>query len=358
MPSKRKASAVKAVKKLKEEKPTPASKAKSAKASQESSADRVPKTEEAATALLKYLRECEAKADASALLPEAGQVFLNVTLVQSLPRSTSKVRRPVELPHPIFTREDQEICFLTTNPQRTWKDKIAEANSDTLSNIKKVIDMNKLRKKFKSYELKRQLATGYHLFVADEAIMNFLPNLLGKAFFSRSKEPITINCKKFPQSLESAVKSTSYSIRDNTAVSILVGKTDFSAEEIAANTRAVIADLLKLCPSQWRDIHSLCLKGSDSPALYIYAHDFSESQANPVEGYKYPARHTLEVPALPESLKKDQSKTAKKVEVVPEEANDDNDDDDKESVFSDLSKISAMMDEEDEEIEEDEEDEE
>ena len=257
MPAKRKASAAKAVKKIKEDKPT---KPKAVKKSK-TDAERLPQTEQAAAALLKYLKECEAKADANALMPEAGHVFLNVTLVQSLPRTGSKVRRAVEIPHPIYTRDDQEVCFLTTNPQRTWKDKIAEANSDDLSNIKKVMDMNKLRKKFKSYDLKRQLATGYHLFVADEAIMNFLPGLLGKSFFSRSKEPVTINCKKFPQSLESALKSTSYSIRDNTSVSILVGKTDFTAEQIAANTRAVVADLVKLCPSNWRDIHSFALKG-------------------------------------------------------------------------------------------------
>ena len=64
-------------------------------------------------------------------------------------------------------------------------------------------------------------------------------------------------------------------------------------------------------------------KNSDSPALYIYAHNFVESEAEPITGYKYPTRHTLEVPDLPESLKKE---VPSKAEKEGDESEDDEDD--------------------------------
>ena len=50
-----------------------------------------------------------------------------------------------------------------------------------------VISLTKLRKNYKSYESKRQLADLYDVFICDDRIYHLLPKLLGKAFFAKKK---------------------------------------------------------------------------------------------------------------------------------------------------------------------------
>eukprot|EP01059_Diplonema_ambulator_P024202 TRINITY_DN4005_c0_g1_i3.p2 TRINITY_DN4005_c0_g1~~TRINITY_DN4005_c0_g1_i3.p2 ORF type:complete len:373 (+),score=184.95 TRINITY_DN4005_c0_g1_i3:1465-2583(+) len=295
--------------------------------------DRMPTTEKAAEALLKFMREKEGKEGKMDLLAEAGPVFVKFDLMQSSAKGVARKRTGVKLPHGIHNRDGNEVCLITTAPQRKWKDKI-KAQPEGLENVKKVIDMNKLRKKFKSYEEKRQLATAFNLFVADEAVMNFLPAMLGKVFFARSKEPLCINMKKFPASLKDALASTSYSLRDNNSASILIGRTDFTAAELAENCKVVMADVVSNLTNGWRDIYSVVLKGSDTPGLPIYAHNFVESKENPIQANVFPKRHRLEVPELEEPPAKKAKKEEKAAEVQ-EESDDD---------VSELSRISGLDD--------------
>ena len=167
----------------------------------------------AAAALVNYLKKQDESKAATSLLPEASKVFVSIQFLQSLPRRVSKIKCGVVLPHPIYTREDQEVCLITTGPQRKWKDKLQ--GQEGLENIKKIIDMNKLRKKYKAFESKRQLATGFNCFIADTAVAPFLPQILGKTFFQRNKEPLTINMTRAPRSIIRALHSTHYSIQDN-----------------------------------------------------------------------------------------------------------------------------------------------
>ena len=53
--------------------------------------------------------------------------------------------------------------------------------------LNKVIAMDKLRKNYKTYEMKRKLANSYELFFNDVNITPLLPPYLGKAFFTKKK---------------------------------------------------------------------------------------------------------------------------------------------------------------------------
>ncbi len=88
------------------------------------------------------------------------------------------------LPHSIYSADSTEVCLVTKDPQRTYKDMI-EAKRITF--VKRVIGISKLKLKFKTYEAKRQLRDSYSLFMADERILPMLPKSLGKAFFSKKK---------------------------------------------------------------------------------------------------------------------------------------------------------------------------
>ena len=52
---------------------------------------------------------------------------------------------------------------------------------------KKVIEVTKLRKIYKSYESRRKLLGSYDMFLADDRITSLLPRLLGKKFFENKK---------------------------------------------------------------------------------------------------------------------------------------------------------------------------
>ena len=53
-----------------------------------------------------------------------------------------------------------------------------------------------------------------------------------------------------------------YAFTPTTTVSVLLGSTEFSAEELAANYRAVVDDIVsRWCPNGWKDVQSVSLKG-------------------------------------------------------------------------------------------------
>jgi ribosome biogenesis protein UTP30 len=103
--------------------------------------------------------------------------------------------------------ESPEICLITKDPQREYKDLVAEKE---LKAISKVVGVSKLKAKFKPYEAKRQLCASFDLFLTDDRVMAVLPRLLGKSFFEKKKLPIPITLKKdtISSELESVLNST------------------------------------------------------------------------------------------------------------------------------------------------------
>ena len=94
-----------------------------------------------------------------------------------------------------------EICLFVKDPQREYKNLIFNElslnnNSSTGSNqsfkIAKIIDISKLRKKYKEFEAKRILCNSFDLFLADERVLPLLPKLLGKYFFNKKKYGICL----------------------------------------------------------------------------------------------------------------------------------------------------------------------
>ena len=65
--------------------------------------------------------------------------------------------QPLALPHPYMSLESTEICLITKDPQREYKDKLAAAQVERV----KVIGIDKLRKKYVEYEAKRNLCSGH-----------------------------------------------------------------------------------------------------------------------------------------------------------------------------------------------------
>ena len=76
------------------------------------------------------------------------------------------------------------VCLITKDPQREYKDRIA---NDGIKFISRVVDIRHLKGKWKPFEARRLLLKENGLFLADERVIPLLPKLLGKVFFEAKK---------------------------------------------------------------------------------------------------------------------------------------------------------------------------
>ena len=211
--------------------------------------------------------------------------------------------RKISLPHPLNLGADTSICLITPDPQRLFKDAISHPSFPTSlsKRITKVIGIEKLEKKYHSFESKRQLRDSHDLFLADDRIITYLAKILGKTFYkSTQKRPIPVHLAAYkPKALKNAalpstkpskeapnpksittppllakeiertLHTTQTHLSPSTTTAIKIGLASFTPEQIAANVKAVMEDLTgKLIA--WRNIKSVYVKGPETTALPIW----------------------------------------------------------------------------------------
>lgn len=207
---------------------------------------------------------------------------------------------PSQIPHSI-TPEDVRICIFTKDPQRAYKDLVAsDAFPAALrTKVVRVLGVEKLRKRYKSFEQKRALLAEFDIFMVDDRIIKIVAEFLGKTFYqSKAKRPIPIrltagayidkNAKKdskeaqnvvgTPQGvakeIETALNSTYLSMSQSANTSIRIGTLSMTAQQITANTTAVVnAVVPKHVEQGWRNVRSLHIKGPATKALPIWLAD-------------------------------------------------------------------------------------
>lgn len=204
------------------------------------------------------------------------------------------------LPHPIIA-DDVRVCIFTKDPQRAYKDLVAsDAFPATLrAKVQRVLGVDKLRKRYKSYEQKRALLAEYDVFMVDDRVIKIVAEFLGKVFYQgKSKRPIPVRLtagafvdktakkdKKEPQDIvgtpqgvakevESALNSTYLSMSASANTSIKIGTLAMTPQQITENTSAVVAALIPKHVAQgWRNVRSLLIKGPATKALPIWLAD-------------------------------------------------------------------------------------
>lgn len=85
------------------------------------------------------------------------------------------------------------MCLITKDPQREYKDLIAEHG---IKFIDRVVGVDKLKGKFKPFEPRRQLCADHEMFLCDDRVLPLMPKLLGKIFFNAKKQPIPVNLQR------------------------------------------------------------------------------------------------------------------------------------------------------------------
>lgn len=193
------------------------------------------------------------------------------------------------------------ICIFTKDPQRAYKDLVAsDAFPATLrEKVVRVLGVEKLKKRYKSFEQKRALLAEFDVFMVDDRVIKIAADFLGKTFYqSKAKRPIPIRLtagayvdktakkdSKEPQNvvgtpqgvakeIETALNSTYLSMSASANTSIRVGTLSMTAQQLTENTSAVVAAIIpKHIEQGWRNIRSLHLKGPATKALPIWLAD-------------------------------------------------------------------------------------
>ncbi|TPX37823.1 hypothetical protein SeMB42_g06859 [Synchytrium endobioticum] len=221
----------------------------------------------AARALLAHIQSKSEQRSEPVLLDDGQVVWLIVT-TKRIP-AVAQTLKPIRIPlkHSILP-ETAEICLITKDPQREYKDLLASR----AVKVSKVIGISKVKARYKQYEAKRAFASSYHLFLADDRIVRLLPPILGKAFYSKKKQPIPINlAEKGVNQIEKAKSSTYLHLTRGCCNAIKIGTTQQSATQITENILHAIPRIVAKIPSGWPNIQSIHIKTAESVALPLYA---------------------------------------------------------------------------------------
>ncbi|KAK5166000.1 hypothetical protein LTR04_000840 [Oleoguttula sp. CCFEE 6159] len=201
---------------------------------------------------------------------------------------------------------------ITADPQRTYKDIIADPSFPTSlsSRIARVIGISKLKAKYKPYENRRQLLAEYDIFLADDRVITYLPQVLGKVFYKGGqKRPVPLSLVGKPdrvdgktvkpvkgsglivkggekvaravitpsdmaKEIEKSLSTALVHLSPSTTTAVKVGKASWTPDKLVANIEAVTNGLTeKFVSKGWRNVRGIHIKGPNSMALPIWLAD-------------------------------------------------------------------------------------
>lgn len=211
--------------------------------------------------------------------------------------------RKVLLPHSLHTSPNTSICLITPEPQRQFKDAVAHPSFPTTlsKRITKVISIQKLEAKYRSFESRRQLRDSFDLFLADDRIVTYLAKFLGKTFYNTTAKrpiPVSLEASKPRERKSAALPSTKLrkepsdtksiaappllakeiertlftaqiNLSPSTTTAVRVGLASYTPEQLAANIEAVMASLAGKLVG-WKNVRAVHVKGPNTMALPIW----------------------------------------------------------------------------------------
>ncbi|KAI1430922.1 electron transfer flavoprotein alpha-subunit [Xylaria sp. CBS 124048] len=226
--------------------------------------------------------------DNTGLLTET-PVFVTFTTKRH-PIDSHKLK-PTKIPTPIpvETETDKGICLIVADPQRHYKNLVADAEfpADLRKNVSRIIGLDKLKKKFSTYENQRALLAEHDIFLGDSRIINRLPSLLGKTFYkSQKKRPVPIDIEaRIPKSggkrvkpakgtvnactaiqlageIKRAIGSALVNLAPSTNHAVKIGYASWKPEDLAANVERVVSVMVnKLISGGRKNVRSIYIKG-------------------------------------------------------------------------------------------------
>ncbi|KAI1457966.1 ribosomal protein L1 [Annulohypoxylon moriforme] len=230
-------------------------------------------------------------------------IWLTLTTKRHISDSRSLKPGKIVLPHSLNTDPEIGICLITAEPQRHYKNLVAADDfpADLRKRVTRVIDVGKLKAKFKTFETQRKLFAEHDVFLSDTRIINRLPSILGKTFYkSTAKRPIPVEIQaRVPKTdgkrvkrtkdaetpnacssvqlageIERAVGAALIHLSPTVNTAVRVGNASWTAEQIAENVDVVAKALVeKFVPGKWKNVKSIYVKGPETAALPIWLTD-------------------------------------------------------------------------------------
>lgn len=214
--------------------------------------------------LLKWKKDPKQRTPKTPLFDEGEPILLQITLGKINPDPIFK-RYVIPIPHPI-RGDNVEICVIVKDPVAKYKPMVKD-----IAGVKKVLPLAKLRTHYKQFESRRKLQRSYDLFICDADIFLLMKGLLGKGFVQSKQVPFPVSFTdgKLQENIEKIRDGTVLNLSTGTTVSLPIGLTSQTPEDVAANVVKAKKTFAKKLGG-WENIQTLSLKTVDSPALPVF----------------------------------------------------------------------------------------
>ncbi|XP_069012126.1 ribosomal L1 domain-containing protein 1 [Embiotoca jacksoni] len=215
----------------------------------------------------------------SLFLDDTQQISLLFTLWK-IPKAAQTIRIP--LPH--GQRPDtEEICLFTRDEpkmtaeqtQRFYKKLLEERG---VKNVSEIIPYKILKTEYKPHEAKRRLLGNFDLFLSDERVRRLLPSHLGKHFYERKKEPLSVNLqsKNLARDVERVIQGTSLKVTNKGCCCMArVAHSGMTADEVTENIEAAVQTVVAKLRIKGPVMKLIHIKSQTSVALPIYTSELS-----------------------------------------------------------------------------------
>jgi len=169
--------------------------------------------------------------------------------------------------------QEVEACLIVKEESKPWVQEMITRFPTQLGCIKKILGLQSLRTKHKSFTQRRQLLDRFDVFFADDRILPMLTKALGGKFFEKKKQPIPVRLTRkeaLPFAVQKCLSSTFMYLSGGTCVTVKAGNTMMPPAKLLSNIQSICSDVPTKVPRKWSNIRSISIKTSASVALPIY----------------------------------------------------------------------------------------
>lgn len=229
---------------------------------------------------------------------EGTKVQLHIAGIK-LPRVSEAQILKLRLPHP-HTPESRDVCLIVKdmekgirpdheNTVRHYENLLAEKG---VQGITKVMALRELKVEYKTFESKTALCHLYDHFLADDRIIRFLPQFLGKAFYKRKKYPLQVSltvpnlAKEISRALHTVTLPLKHAGPSST---VTLGLSTTSDLHLKENLTSVVRALETKYPGGWVNVRSMHLLSSNC-SLPLYMTMRATHEVGMVRGLKRKSR--------------------------------------------------------------------
>ncbi|KAI5962981.1 uncharacterized protein KGF55_002773 [Candida pseudojiufengensis] len=221
------------------------------------------------------------------VINEANTLYLIIESKKFFSAKPQFKPKTIKLSKSMYNFKELKTCLIIRDQLVKTNEEIEKIENENLPTISQILPLKSLKTEYKPFEKRREFRNDYDLFLADEAILNTLPNVLGKVFYdSNNKVPLPVRVTNssnnselsittLKNQLDKILNSTFYLPPQGTVVSIKVGhisnededETKFTNDELSDNVRDIVKSF------DLDTLKTIMIKTGTSPAIPLFYTD-------------------------------------------------------------------------------------